>query len=49
MFAEYTELQMKTFRSGERANDADKTMRSIAAKMTDDEIRAVSDYTAELP
>ena len=47
-FAEYTELQMKAFRSGERANDANKMMRSIAAKMTDEEIRAVADYIAGL-
>jgi cytochrome c553 len=48
-FAEYTEAQMKSFRTGERANDANKMMRSIAAKMSDDEIRAVSDYIAGLP
>jgi cytochrome c553 len=48
-FAEYTEAQMKTFRTGERANDANKMMRSIAAKMSDDEIRAVADYIAGLP
>ena len=48
-FAEYTEVQMKAFRTGERANDANKMMRSIAAKMSDDEIRAVADYIAGLP
>jgi len=48
-FAEYTEAQMKAFRSGERFNDANKMMRAIAAKMTDDEIRAVADYIAGLP
>jgi cytochrome c553 len=48
-FAEYTEAQMKAFRTGERANDANKVMRSIAAKMSDDEIRAVADYIAGLP
>lgn len=48
-FAEYTEAQMKAFRTGERANDANKMMRSIAAKMSDDEIRAVADYIVGLP
>jgi cytochrome c553 len=48
-FAEYSEAQMKTFRTGERANDANKMMRTIAAKMSDDEIRAVADYVAGLP
>ena len=48
-FAEYTEAQMKAFRTGERANDANKVMRSIAAKMSDDEIHMVADYIAGLP
>ena len=47
-FAEYTELQLKAFRSGERANDTNKMMRSIAVKMTDEEIHAVADYIAGL-
>lgn len=42
--AEYTELQLKAFRAMERANDAGQMMRSIAAKMTDAEIKAVSSY-----
>jgi len=46
--AEYTEAQLKLFRSEERANDANGMMRSIATKMTDKEIRAVSDYVAGL-
>jgi cytochrome c553 len=48
-FAEYTEIQLKAFRTGERANDANKMMRIIAAKMSDDEIHAVADYIAGLP
>ena len=40
---------MKAFRTGERANDANKVMRSIAAKMSDDEIHMVADYIAGLP
>ena len=48
-FVEYTEIQLKAFRTGERANDANKMMRVIAAKMSDDEIHAVADYIAGLP
>ena len=44
--AEYTEAQMNAFRAGERANNAQ--MMSIAAKMNDKEIKAVSDYIAGL-
>ncbi|MER2526975.1 MAG: c-type cytochrome [Candidatus Competibacter denitrificans] len=42
--AEYLQLQLKAFRAMERANDAGQMMRSIAAKMTDPEIKAVSSY-----
>ena len=44
--AEYTELQLRAFRSGERANNAQMT--GVAAKMNDREIQAVSDYIAGL-
>lgn len=47
-FAEYTEAQLKAFRAGERANDPNKMMRTIALKMTDAEIQAVADYIAGL-
>jgi cytochrome c553 len=47
-FAEYTEAQLKAFRGGERMNDANAVMRTIAIRMTDAEIRAVSDYVAGL-
>ncbi|MCX7175560.1 MAG: c-type cytochrome [Proteobacteria bacterium] len=47
-FIEYTELQLKSFRAGERANDPNKMMRMVAIKMTDAEIKAVSDYVAGL-
>ena len=47
-FAEYTEAQLKAFRDGARANDPNKMMRMVAIKMTDSEIRAVSDYIAGL-
>ncbi len=46
--AEYTEAQLKAFRAGERANDPNKMMRTIALKLTDAEIKAVSDYIAGL-
>ena len=45
-YAEYTEAQLKAFRSGERVNDANRMMRAIAAKMSDKEIASVADYIA---
>lgn len=45
---EYTEAQLKAFRSEERANDPNKMMRMVAIKMTDAEIKAVSDYISGL-
>ncbi len=47
-YAEYTEAQMKIWRSAERANDPNNMMRTIAAKMSDAEIKAVSNYIAGL-
>lgn len=47
-YAEYTEAQLKAFRAGERANDAEKVMRMIAAKLNDGEIKAVAEYAAGL-
>ncbi|MBS1142039.1 MAG: Cytochrome c, class [Proteobacteria bacterium] len=47
-FPEYTEAQLKTFRSEERANDPEKMMRTIAAKLSDVEIKAVAEYAAGL-
>jgi cytochrome c553 len=46
--ATYTAIQLKAFRSGERANDAGQMMRNIAAKMTDAEIAAVAQYVQGL-
>jgi cytochrome c553 len=43
-YPEYIESQLKAFRAGERRNDANKMMQSIAGKMSDPEIRAVADY-----
>jgi len=47
-FAEYIDTQMKAFRDGVRKNDPNSMMRTIAIKMTDPEIKAVSDYAAGL-
>ncbi len=47
-YAEYIEAQLKSFREGTRANDPNKMMRMVAIKMTDPEIKAVSDYIAGL-
>lgn len=44
--ADYTESQLIAFRSGARANNAQMT--AIAAKLSDLEIKAVSDYAAGL-
>ena len=47
-FPEYTEAQLKAFRLEERANDPEKMMRMIAAKLSDVEIKAVAEYAAGL-
>jgi cytochrome c553 len=47
-FPEYTEAQLKSFRDGVRKNDPNLMMQTIALKMTDVEIKAVSDYAAGL-
>ena len=44
--ADYAEAQLVAFRSGARANNAPMT--DIAAKLSDDEIKAVADYVAGL-
>lgn len=46
--AEYAEIQLKAFRSGQRANDTNEIMRTISAKMTDEEMKAVSSYMSGL-
>ena len=45
-FAEYTEAQLVAFRQGARKNSAQ--MSAIAARLSDAEIKAVSDYIAGL-
>ena len=47
-YAEYLEKQMFAFREGSRSNDHNSIMRDIAAKMTDEEIKAVVNYVAGL-
>ncbi len=47
-FPEYTEAQLKSFRLSERNNDPEKMMRMIAEKLSDADIKAVSEFTAGL-
>jgi cytochrome c553 len=47
-YAAYTTAQLTAFRSGERSNDANQMMRTIAARLSDQEIKAVADYIAGL-
>jgi cytochrome c553 len=42
--AEYVYDQLNKFRTGERANDGAKMMRTIASKMTDSDMKAVAAY-----
>ncbi len=46
--AEYTQAQLKGFREGLRTNDINSVMRTIVGRMTDEEIRAVSQYVQGL-
>jgi len=46
--AEYTAAQLKAFRTGERKNDPNNMMRTVAGKLSDREIAAVSEYIAGL-
>lgn len=45
---EYIELQLKTFRTAERANDPGKMMQGVAARMSDADIKAVAEYISSL-
>jgi cytochrome c553 len=47
-FSEYTAMQLKAFRAGERGNDPNRTMRAIAEKLSDREIAAVAEYISGL-
>ena len=46
--AEYTAAQLKAFRVGERSNDLNNMMRTVAGKLSDRDIAAVSEYIAGL-
>ena len=43
-FAAYTQAQLKAFRESTRTNDINSVMRTIVGRMTDEEIKAVSEY-----
>src|SRR3972149_5965346 len=43
-YAAYTQAQLKAFREGARTNDNNSVMRTIVKRITDDEIKAVSEY-----
>jgi len=47
-YPEYTESQLKMFRSGNRHNDMNGMMRDIAKKLSDDDIKVLSQYLAGL-
>jgi cytochrome c553 len=44
--ASYTASQLNAFRSGARSNDRNRTMRDASRWLSDEEIRAVSEYIA---
>jgi cytochrome c553 len=47
-YADYIAAQLKAFKEGARANDPNGMMRGVAARMTEQEIRAVAEYAAGL-
>lgn len=47
-YSEYLVAQLQSFRAGERANDPNRMMRAVAARLSDPEIKAVSEYIAGL-
>ena len=46
--AEYTATQLRAFRSGYRNNDANSMMRMVAARLSEDEIKALAEYISGL-
>jgi len=46
--ATYVTNQLKSFKDGTRANDSNKMMQMVAAKLSDSEIKAVADYVQGL-
>jgi cytochrome c553 len=47
-YAEYIAAQLKAFKEGARANDANGVMRAVAARMGEREMKAVAEYAAGL-
>ena len=47
-YAAYLEKTLKDFKTGARGNDPNGMMRSIAARLSEEEISAVADYIARL-
>lgn len=47
-YAAYLEAQLRQFRAGARANDPNGMMRGVAARMSDQEIKAAAEYAAGL-
>ncbi len=47
-YSEYTEIQLQHFKNGSRSNDPSAVMRSIAHRLSNEEIRALADFTAGL-
>ena len=46
---DYVVQQLQNFRSGARANDFGKLMRTTVSRLTDDEIQSVAQYIASVP
>ena len=47
-YATYIQAQLKAFREAARTNDVNEVMRTIVGRMTDEEIKAVSEYAQGL-
>jgi len=47
-YVDYTLAQLKAFKNGSRTNDDKELMRSIVAKMSDEDMAAVANYIASL-
>ncbi|MCY4265190.1 MAG: c-type cytochrome [Gammaproteobacteria bacterium] len=47
-YPEYTLLQLKSFRSGERANDMSSMMRTVVKRLSDRELQALASYLSGL-
>ena len=46
--AEYTLAQLRAFRAGERGNDGNAMMRTIASRLSDREMEALAEYVSGL-